>query len=32
MKNWKRDNFCATVGLILIVLSFFVVAYLETNW
>lgn len=32
MKNWKRDNFCATVELILIVLSFFVVAYLETNW
>lgn len=32
MKNWKRDNFCATVGGILFILGLILVMYLETNW
>lgn len=32
MNNWKRDNFLATLGAILVILSFILVTYLETNW
>lgn len=32
MNNWKRDDFLATLGAIIVILSFIIVAYLETNW
>lgn len=32
MNNWKRDNFLATLGAIIVILSFIFIAYLETNW
>lgn len=32
MNNWKRDDFLATLGAIIVILSFILVAYLETNW
>lgn len=32
MNNWKRDSFLATLGAILVILSFILVTYLETNW
>ena len=36
MNNWKRDDFLATLGAIVVILSFMMsiilVAYLETNW
>ena len=32
MNNWKRDNFFATLGAILVILLFILVSYLETNW
>lgn len=31
MNNWKRDDFLATLGAIIVILSFILVAYLETN-
>lgn len=32
MDGWKRDDFLATLGAIIVILSFIIVAYLETNW
>ena len=32
MNNWKRDDFLATLGAVLVILLFILVAYLETNW
>lgn len=32
MNNWKRDNFFAAFGAILVILLFIFVSYLETNW
>ena len=32
MNNWKRDDFLATLGAIIVILSFILVVYLETNW
>lgn len=31
MNNWKRDDFLATLGAVLVILLFILVAYLETN-